>query len=105
MDEHFKRRLLFPIPHSPKTANDGVLPVATPCCNARRKASMWLLRPTNSSGLAGKFGSGITCCSFGTKVTNGTVPFVPTVPFSARWAGHDEQRRDAVTHRAEWMEF
>lgn len=29
-----------------------------PCCNEYRNASMWGLRPTNSSGLAGKFGLG-----------------------------------------------
>src|SRR5581483_2834871 len=57
---YFISRLLFPIPQSPRTATEGVLPVAKPCSRVWRKASIWGRRPMNSSGCTGKFGSGIT---------------------------------------------
>src|SRR5437868_2502296 len=57
---NFSSKLLLPIPQSPRMANELVLPAANPCCKAYRNASMCCLRPTNSSGLAGKFGSGST---------------------------------------------
>src|SRR5207249_638843 len=57
---NFSSKLLLPIPQSPRMANELVRPAANPCCKAYRNASMCCLRPTNSSGLAGKFGSGST---------------------------------------------
>src|SRR6266481_860231 len=57
---NFSSKLLLPIPQSPRMANELILPAANPCCKAYWNASMCCLRPTNSSGLAGKFGSGST---------------------------------------------
>src|SRR6266516_188534 len=48
----------LPIPQSPRIANELVRPAVSPCCKASRNASMCCLRPTNSSGLTGKLGSG-----------------------------------------------
>src|SRR5215472_16489688 len=45
------------MPQSPKMANDAVLPACKPCCSAWQKVSICRLRPINSSGLTGKFGS------------------------------------------------
>src|SRR5712664_1438002 len=55
---NFSSKLLLPIPQSPRIANELVRPAVSPCCKASRNASMWWLRPTNSSGLTGKLGSG-----------------------------------------------
>src|SRR6266700_3782748 len=55
---NFNSKLLLPIPQSPRIANELVRPAVSPCCKASRNASMWWLRPTNSSGLTGKLGSG-----------------------------------------------
>src|SRR6266700_4721268 len=55
---NFSSKLLLPIPQSPRIANELVRPAVSPCRKASRNASMWWLRPTNSSGLTGKLGSG-----------------------------------------------
>src|SRR5467141_5221349 len=55
---NFNSKLLLPIPHSPRIANELVLPVDKPCCSAWLKTAICALRPTNASGLAGKLGSG-----------------------------------------------
>src|SRR5437660_1198599 len=39
-------------------ANEAVLPVTKPCCKAWQKISISRIRPTNSSGLTRKLGSG-----------------------------------------------
>src|SRR5215469_7375126 len=57
---HFSSKLLLPIPQSPRIANEPVLPAASPCRKASRNTLICCLRPTNSSGLTGKLGSGST---------------------------------------------
>jgi len=94
MAEHFNRRLLFPIPHSPKTAKDGVLPVASPWRSARRKASICAFRPTNSSGLTGKFGPGITAALLWNKSYKWNCSVCSNRSFFCSVGWHDEQRQD-----------
>src|SRR5215471_5020559 len=55
---NFRSKLLLPIPQSPRIAKELVLPAASPCRKASRNVSISGLRPTNSRGLTGKFGSG-----------------------------------------------
>src|SRR5207248_1139901 len=87
--EHFRSRLLVTMPHSPNTANEGVLPVAMPCLKASRNASSCSLRPTNSRGFTGKLGSGIIFCSKWNKSYKWEFPFVPFVPFCRLGGPHD----------------
>src|SRR2546430_2678180 len=90
---NFSSKLLLPIPHSPRIAKEVVLPVVKPRPNAWRKISICDLRPTNSSGRAGKLGSGSIAALQNHRNHNRQFTFVIFVTWVGRTMGDVGTRR------------
>src|SRR2546429_9158277 len=69
LDASLSKRLLFPIPQSPRIAKEAILPVLALDWSESANVSRCTWRPMNSSGFTGKFGSGSTGTSNSQKLT------------------------------------